>query len=246
MLNGTINRRSKVPYYQQLYEILREEVRRGSWKPGDLMPSEAELIETYQVSRNTVRDVLEMLVNEGYIYRERGRGTFIAKPKVEQTLVQIINFTEDMRRRGIVPSSRVLESELIPAPEEIAQELRVPVNEELGLLVRLRLGNDEPMSVEESYVVHRFCRGYLDRHDYGQYSLRKALADDYNMIWSHAVQTIRSVNASAHLAQTLQVRARAALLQIERVTFSDADVPVEYLRTYYRGDRYSLVSELRG
>lgn len=246
MLYTTINKRSKVPFYQQLYEILREEIRRGTWQPGDLMPSEAELIETYQVSRNTVRDVLEMLVNEGYILRERGRGTFIAEPKVEQTLIQIINFTEDMQRRGITPSSRVIDSELIPAPEDIAHQLQVPTNEELGLLIRLRLGNGEPMSVEESYVVHRACPGYLDRHDYGTYSLRKAMAEDYKLNWSHAVQTIRSVNASPHLAETLQVRARAALLHIERVTFSTTNVPVEYLRTYYRGDRYSLVSELRG
>ncbi len=246
MVQGNINKRSKVPFYQQLYEILREEIRRGTWKTEELMPSEAELIEEYGVSRNTVRDVLEMLVNEGYIYRERGRGTFVAKPKVEQTLVQIINFTEDMNRRGITPSSKVLHSEIIAAPHEIAQELKVPDGEELGLLIRLRLGNEEPMSVEESYVVHRACPGYLERHDYGNYSLRKAMAEDYNIVWLHAVQTIRAVNAGANLAASLHVRQRSALLQVERVTFSDRDIPVEYLRTYYRGDRYSLLGELRG
>ena len=102
-----INRKSKIPYYQQLYEILRQKIIRQEWKPGDLIPGESELMDTYQVSRNTVRDVMDMLVNEGLIYRKQGKGSFIAEPSLEQMLIRIVSFTEDMRQRGIRPSSRV-------------------------------------------------------------------------------------------------------------------------------------------
>jgi GntR family transcriptional regulator len=186
-----------------------------------------------------------MLVNEGLIYRERGRGTFVAQPTVEQGLVRIVNFTEDMRQRGLTASSKVISAELIPAPEDIAEKLCFPVGEELGMLKRLRLGNDEPMSVEESYFIHRFCPGFLTRHDYSVTSLREAMQEDYGIHWLRATQVIRAVSSTRELAQLLKIPARVALLFVERVTYNDQDIPVEFLRVYYRGDRYTLYNELR-
>ena len=241
---SVINRRSKVPYYQQLYEILRSKIVGREWSSGDLIPGETELMETYEVSRNTVRDVLDMLVNEGLIYRHRGKGSFVAEQSLEQVLIRIVSFTEDMRRRAIQPSSRVLTTELLPAPEEIATRLEIPPGEELALLCRLRLGNDEPMSIEESYFVHRYCPGFLTRHDYSQNSLREAMAQDYGIRWSSAKQIIRAVNATRDQADILRVPAKSALLEIERVTYDEQYRPVEFLRIFYRGDRYSLYNEL--
>ena len=240
-----INRRSKVPYYQQLYEILLDKISTGEWKPGDQIPAEPELIAQYQVSRSTVRIVLDILVNRGLIYRQRGRGTFVSHPSVEQALVRIINFTEDMHQRGIRPSSKVLSSGVLTAPKDIAEKLRVPIGEELVLLRRLRLGNEEPMGVEESYLIHRYCPGILDRHDFSSYSLRESISQDYGVQWLRASQVIRSITASHEMARLLEVPDKAALLSIERVTYSKADIPVEFLRIYYRGDRYSLYNELQ-
>ena len=120
-----INRASKLPLYHQLYELLRGDILSGRWQPGDLLPPESELMERYQLSRTTVRQVLDMLVNEGLIYRQRGRGSFVAYPTVEQALVRIISFTDDMLQRGFAPSTRVLSSDLVPAPKDIAQRLEV-------------------------------------------------------------------------------------------------------------------------
>lgn len=241
-----INRSSKIPYYQQLYEILRGKIDQGQWQPGDLLPPESELITTYQLSRNTVREVMDMLVNEGFIYRERGRGTFVAQPKMEQALVRIINFTQDMHQRGLSPSSRILEATLVPAPADIAAALRVPDGTELGLLKRLRLGNEEPMSVEEAYFIHKRCPGFLKRHDYTRTSLREALEQDYGLRWLRAKQIIRAITAPKDIAPLLEVTSRAPLLMIERVTYAEDDRPTEFLRAYYRGDRYSLYNELNG
>jgi GntR family transcriptional regulator len=169
-----INRTSKLPLYQQLYEILRSNIVSGEWQPGNMIPPESELTERYQVSRTTVRQVLDMLVSEGLIEREQGRGTFVAHPTVEQGLVRIVNFTEDMRMRGCEPSSKVLFSGLIPAPQDIAEKLHIEPGEELARLERLRLADGEPMGVEESYLVHRYCPGIL-QGDYVSNSLREAL-----------------------------------------------------------------------
>lgn len=240
-----INRASKLPLYHQLYQILRSNITGREWQPGDMIPPESELIERYQVSRTTVRQVLDILANEGLIYRQQGRGTFVAHPTVEHGLVRIVSFTEDMRMRGCEPSSKVLFSGLVPAPQDIAEKLGIEPGEELARLERLRLADGEPMGVEESYLVHRYCPGVL-RNDYVSNSLRETLVQDYDIRWTHARQTIRAILAPRDLAELLAIRPKSALLFIERVSYSQEDVPVEFLRIHYRADRYVLYNELQG
>jgi GntR family transcriptional regulator len=240
-----IDRNSKLPLYHQLYEILRDKIVRRDWQPGDRIPSESELIERYQVSRTTVRQVLDMLVNEGLIYRQSGRGTFVAHPTVEQVLVRIISFTEDMLQRDFKPGTQILSAGLIPAPQDIAEKLEVELGEELAYLERLRLADGEPMSIEESHLVHRFCHGVL-RGDYASSPLRQALERDHGIRLVRAKQVIRALLAPSDLAGLLSIPSDSALLYIERVSYSDQNIPVEFLRIYYRADRYSLYNELQG
>ena len=243
MLPDSINKQSKLPYYQQLYEILRQKILHGEWKPGDMIPPESELIDTYQVSRNTVRQVLDILVNEGTIYRRRGKGTYIAHPTLEQTTSRIISFTEDMRQRGFHPGTKVLEADLSPAPSDIAQQLKIPPGEELAMIKRLRLADGEPMSIEESFIVHRFCPHILD-HNFAEEPLRQILERDYGVRLVNAKQVIKAVRAAENLTDILKISKDAALLFIERVSFSQLGLPVEFLRIFYRADRYTLYNEL--
>ncbi len=240
-----ISHHSKVPFYYQLYEILRAKIASGEWKPGDRLPAESELVASYRVSRSTVRQAMDMLVSNGQIYRQRGRGSFVAHPTVEQALSRIVSFTEDMRQRGLQPHSQVLASDLVPAPEDIAAALQVRPGEELAYLERLRLADNEPMSLEQSYLVHRFCPGILDRENYAECSLRETLAAAYGLQWSYAKQTIRAISASRKIAAKLSIPPHAALLYIERTSYSSQNVPVEFIRFYHRGDRYVLYNDLR-
>lgn len=243
MITDTINRRSKLPYYQQLYDIFRAKIARGDWKPGDLIPPESELTELYQVSRNTVRQVLDLLVKEGLIYRQRGRGSFVAHPTLEQSMVRIISFTEDMRQRGFKPGTRIVSASLVPASADIAEKLQIEPGEPLACVERLRLADDEPMSIEESFLVHRYCPDVL-QHDYAAQPLREILERDYGIRLVHARQVIRAVAAPRRLADLLEIKPGSPLLAIERVTFSQESIPVEFLRIYHRGDRYTLYNEL--
>ena len=243
MFTETIDRHSKLPYYQQLYEILRGKITRDDWEPGDMIPPESELVERYQVSRSTVRQVLDMLVQEGLIYRQRGRGSFVCHPTLEQSMTRIVSFTEDMRQRKFTPGTRVLSSSLLPAPEDIAQKLQVPPGEQLASLRRLRLADGEPMSVEESFLVHRYCQNVL-QHDYARQPLRETLEEEYGIKILHAKQVIHAIGAPEELAGHLEIIAGAPLLFIERTSTSQGMVPVEFLRIYYRADRYALYNEL--
>ena len=238
-----INRLSKVPLYQQLYEILRMKIAEGEFSPGDMMPPESELIEVYEVSRATVRQVLDMLVNEGLIYRQRGRGTFVTHPTLEQGLTHIRSFTEDMEQRGYEPGTEVVSSGLIPAPDIIAEKLEIAPGEDLAHLARLRTADGGTMSYEESYLVHSYCPGILEG-DYANYPLRFALNEKYGIRITLAKQTIRSVGADEEIAGKLAVPYGVPLFKVERVGYSSEMIPIEFLRIYYRGDRYVLYNEL--
>ena len=235
---------SQVSFYRQLYTILRREIMHGVWKPGERMPSEAELITTYGLSRITVRQAFDLLVNDGLVYRRRGSGTYVAVPLIEHGLNRIISFSEDMQRRGLHPGTEVLASCLEPASEDIAARLDIEPGTELAVLERLRLADGEPMSLERSHLVHHQCHGLLDT-DLSRLPLHEVLRDYYGIRLARANQAVRAIPADKLLAVRLHVSAGAPLFYIERVSFRQAGLPVEYLQVYHRGDRYVLYNELR-
>ncbi len=240
-----LNRNSKIPLYHQLYEILRGYIIRGEWPPGSMIPPESELCHSYEVSQITARQALDNLVSDGLIYRQRGRGSFVAQPAIETSLTRIISFTEDMRQRGYTPGSRVFYSGLTEAPQGLAQDLQVELGEELAQIHRLRFADGEPLSIEKSSLVHRYCPGVLDGN-FEATSLRETLGNQYGIRLVRARQSIRALNATFEQAELLSIKPGAALLGIERVSYSQHNIPVEYLQIYYRADRYVLYTELQG
>jgi len=208
---NTISRLSKVPLYYQLYQILLDQIRSGVLQPEDMLPSEAELVEEFNLSRSTVRQALDMLVNDGLIHRRRGQGTFVATPTIEQNLSRIISFWEDMRQRGLRPATKVLSSELVAAPEDIAAALQIKAGEELANIVRLRLADDEPMSVEHSFLVHNYCPG-VTRKYHADLSLRQMLADQYNVTLVYAKQKNQSHLCVPFIGSGIMHRAKRSII----------------------------------
>ncbi|MBI9046592.1 MAG: GntR family transcriptional regulator [Anaerolineaceae bacterium] len=240
-----INRQSKTPLYQQIYEILHGQITQGIWQVGNMIPAEPELIEHFNVSRTTVRQVLEMLENDGLIIRQQGRGTFIAEPRLERRLERIISFTEDMHQRGLTPQTQVINAGINIASDELAEKLKIQPGEEIVRIERLRLANNEPMSMEMSDIAHKYCPGIL-KYDFSLVPLRKTLETEFNIFLSGAKQTIQAVAANTQIANLLTIPKQAPLLKIERISYFQQETPVERLRIYYRGDRYSLYNELKG
>jgi GntR family transcriptional regulator len=243
--SAQLNRSSKVPLYHQLYEILRGNIIDGHWPTGAMIPPESELCAFYRVSQITARQALDNLVGDGLIYRQRGRGTFVAQPAIETSLTRIISFTEDMRGRDYEPGSRVFFSRIVAATPAVAQKLSIEPGEELAQLDRLRFADGEPLSVERASLVHKLCPGVLDG-DYESDSLRAALLSQYGLQLIRAEQSIRALGATEEVAELLSIKPGEPLLGIERISFSQHDVPVEWLQILYRSDRYVLHAELQG
>jgi len=240
-----LSRDSKVPLYHQLYELLRENITSGEWQPGRMIPPELELCRSFQVSQITVRQALENLVNDGLIYRQRGRGSFVAQPAIESSLTRIVSFTEDMLQRKYLPNSRVIYSELVEANSTLASKLHIGIGEVLAQLHRLRYADGEPLSIEKSCLVHHYCPGVLD-YNFEENSLRATLKERFGIQLVRAKQSIRAQIATQQQADLLAIDPGAPLLVVERVSFSQQDVPIEYLQIFYNAKRYVMYTELQG
>jgi GntR family transcriptional regulator len=234
----SINKNHPVPIYYQLEQELRRRIEMGEWKPGDLLPSERELAERYRISRMTVRQALADLVNDGLLYRERGRGTFVARPKIHKRLSSLTSFTEDMRARGKLAGAKVLELKLEPASPVVAQDLAVPTGHPIVLVERLRLADHEPVGIERSHLSFTGCEAILEEDLSG--SLYRLLKEKYGIIPTRAEERIEAGLCPAREAQWLGIHRSAPVLLITRVTYSQDGLPFEYVESVYRADRYTL------
>lgn len=240
----TIYRNSPVPRYHQLKEILRERIRSGEWKPGDLIPSERELSETYGISRMTARQAITDLVNEGVFYREQGRGTFVTQNRITQQLLRLTGFTEDIRARGQRPATRLLSASMCPADETVAERLRVKEGQSVFCLQRLRLADDEPLAIEESHLFFNGCEGLAD-DDLENNSLYHLLETKYGLPLMEAEQELEAGLAGEHEAAALQIPAGSPVLHTRRITYTDRNRPIEYATSVYRGEKYTFYTRLQ-
>jgi GntR family transcriptional regulator len=145
-----------VPLYHQLKQVLREQIERGDYKPGDRLPSEPELIRQYGISRITVRQALDELEAEGLVVRRHGKGAYVAELCIEQELVRLTDFMEDMQQAGQNPSSRVLAFVHEPASPAVARALHLKEGMEVVRVDRLRLADGRPMAYDITWLPLRF------------------------------------------------------------------------------------------
>lgn len=243
-LKDAIDKMSVVPLYYQLKEHLKKQIETGRYQVDDLIPSERELSELFEINRMTVRQAINELVQEGLLQRQRGVGTFVSKRKIEQPLTKLSNFTSDMVNRGMQPGARFLSMEVIPATGSVAQRLQIPEGESVIELVRIRTGDGEPMALEKSYLVHKWAEPLVGLNMEDK-SLYGTLEEKCGLKLTRAQQTIEITYVTPSEAHYLEVNGGDAVMLIERVTYGEnKPTPVEYVKSLYRGDRYKFSIEM--
>lgn len=237
-----LTKKPGVALYYQIASLLREWIASGQLRPGEKLPTEDELCALFQVSRTTVRAALGVLTSAGLIRREQGRGTYVAEPRLEQTSKRLCGFTEEMRQRGLHPETRVLQVSREEADEVIANKLDLPVGAAVIRIERLRLADGEPMGIQKAFVPFSLCPSLLNE-DLSQ-SLYELLERKYNIIPYKAKDTYYVGKLTKEEARLLGVPPGAAAFVVERLTLSPEGVPIEYVRSVMRGDRYRVTLEL--
>lgn len=239
-----IKKNSPIPIYYQLGETIKELIEKGELKPGDVLPAEREYAEMFQISRMTVRQAFTQLVNEGYLHRIQGKGTFVAerKLKIEQALQGLTSFTEDMEARGMKPGSQLVSFEIIPATSLIAKQLGIQEYGPVYEIKRIRLADHMPMALETNYISANFIKGLTEK--IVNQSLYSFIQEQLGMKISHATQVIESSIASELEAKYLQIQPGAPVMLIQRNTFLKDGTPVELVKSSYRADRYKFMIQL--
>jgi GntR family transcriptional regulator len=232
-----------IPYHYQLRELLRGEIVSGRWVVDERLPSERELCEAFDLSRTTVREAIDALVNEGLLRREKGRGTFVAAPKIVEGLLQSPSgFTDSMAEQGIPVHTRVLRMELSTAPYVVAQELRITSHDPVIIIDRIRCIFDEPILIVTSHLPERLFPSLLDE-DLTDTSLYQLLQLKYGLTISKAKRYMEAVAANEMEARLLKIATGAPLMLIESTTYTHEDSPFEYFKARHRGDRTRFLVE---
>ncbi|RAX16556.1 GntR family transcriptional regulator [Pseudarthrobacter sp. AG30] len=231
---------TQVPKHEQLRLIILK-LAKEELEPGARLPSERTLMDSYGVSRITVRAAIGRLVNEGHLVRVPAKGTFVADSPVQSTL-HLASFTQEMEAMGHVPSTVVLVAEQVPAPEDTAAALSLAPGAEAFHLKRLRLADGRPVSVDDAWYNPQHAPGLLGIDLTG--SVYKALAAQFGHQIDRARQSVRSEGAPADIGALLGTGTGAPVLAFDRVSYSGA-LAIEHSRSWYRSDRYSLSMEVR-
>jgi GntR family transcriptional regulator len=213
----------------------------GTMSDGESLPAERELAERWNVARMTLRRAMDDLVVEGVIARRRGAGTFLTRPRLSRRLA-MTSFTEDMIRRGRVPSTRTLEFRQRKADRAASQRLRVPIGEPIFAFARLRLADDEPMAIENSMIQASLVPG-LTAQDLEQ-SWYEVLGDRYGIHIERATFNVEPILPDARIASWLGVPTTQPCLRLKIESLDGRGRIVEAGEATFRGDTYSLSAEL--
>ena len=236
-----LGRGTATPLYLRLQEEIKGAIASGGLKPLAALPAEREIAQALSISRVTVRKALSGLVNEGLLEQRQGSGTFVSRraPTVEQPLSRLTSFSEDMRQRGLATTSRWLDRGISVTSTREAIHLALSPQDKVSRLRRLRFADGVPMAIERATIPQR----YLADPQTVETSLY-AMLGELGFKPVRALQRLSAANLGREEAGLLEVPAGSAALSIERVSYLANGQPVEFTRSFYRGDIYDFVAEL--
>ena len=238
-----LSRTSAGTLYHQILQSLTGRIESGEIGVGDRLPSEADLVAEFGVSRTTARRALDELRRQGLVRREPGRGTFLASPRLRSNLAYLHSFSEEIERWGYTPGVRLISQEERAADEEVAARLGVEVGEGVLYVRRLRLADERPIFVCNSYLpISRFPA--LKDADYGTVSLSRLLEERTGRQIEHARQWIGAATAAPDVAGLLEISAGVPVLEIRRITCVTGNEPAEAVEAYFHPERYQHYNEL--
>jgi len=243
-----IDKNSPIPIYHQLYRILREKIKNGTFNIGEYLPPENTLAKSYHVSRLTVRQALAELVEEGLIKKRRGKGTLVVQPKNVENLTELRGFTDDARMLGYTPSSVVLENKLVDVPAIAMKRLNLQVGSKVVLLKRLRLLNETPYAIEWAYLNPALDTRILSilEMDMSKSSLYDFFRNTLGIKMKYADETLEVARANKENSHLLKINIDECVVLRRRFTYTQEEKCIEYVQSIYRGDKYKFNIRLRG
>ncbi|MBA2284058.1 MAG: GntR family transcriptional regulator [Ktedonobacteraceae bacterium] len=229
-----------LPKYYQIKEIILRRINEGIWSPGAAIPSEPELCAEFGVSRITIRRAISDLTYDGKVYTIQGKGTFVARPKVEESFVQsAFGIYEDFRRRGLTLTTTVLQQKVIPVPEVAQDRLKLHPHDRVHMIMRLRSVLEEKLLVSTTYIPFDLCPG-LEHDDLSQSSLYELLESRYGLHVGRGERLVEATAARPGDALVLAIAVGSPLLLLDTLAYLPDGRPLEWSTILHRGDRMRM------
>ncbi|WP_058910201.1 GntR family transcriptional regulator [Entomohabitans teleogrylli] len=231
--------------YSQLAAFIRHQIKLGVFSPHDRMITENELCELLNISRTTVRQAMNELLEEGLIVRQRGKGSFIADKKINRKLNSLYHFSDSMRELGVNPHSVVLQCDVIDADDDIAAKLNLPQSQrKVFILRRIRFGDDTPLLIETTCIPYNLCPG-IEHTSFETHSLYETLKSQFGLDIVHATENLEAIIISDADARHLQCADRITVgYRIDRISYLDNGFVFEYTTSVTRADKCSFRIDL--
>jgi GntR family transcriptional regulator len=229
---------SHAPLYFRIQQDILNQIQKGTLKPGQQLPTGAQLARHYKVSRITIKRAQDELVRLGLVFRQQGRGTFVALPRIRE-ISGFCSFSEDIRAKGLVPSSKVLIFKKINPEKDICNKLDIEEGETAYLLKRLRLASEKPVAVETAYLPCNFFPDLL-KEDLENNSLYTILKLKYKIIPTWADAEIEAAESTEEEASLLKIKIMQPVLIARRSTLTAGFKVIEVVKSVYRGDRFTF------
>ena len=226
-----------IPLYYQLKTLLLEEIKSNAYPVDSMIPTEKEISEMFEISRTTVRQAITELVREGWLYRVKSKGTFVAQRKIQQDFIRRLeSFNEQIERTGRRPGTELLALEVVEMPERAAEAFGSAPGEKVVYLHRTRSADDEPIVTVETYLPYPKC-AFLMQHNMAKESMYNVLAEREETRICRVSRILEAVAANAQDARLLNIRTGKPVHLFHTVGYNQYDQPIEFSIARYRGDR---------
>ncbi len=244
MTSKDIDKESFVPIYYQLQELLVGMIESGELKPGDKLPSENELVDKYDISRNTVQKAIRALVNWGLAQRVQGKGTFVCNKSVTLSITASLSLTSEIIGLNKVPHSKILQAKIIEASFNIAKKLNVEKDTEVYIIQRIRFVDDLPLMIQTSYLPIEYLPNLLDKNLEDK-SLFSTIMNEYGIKIDKASETMRAVSVTKFEGEMLDIPEYSPAFLLQRITYLKNGEILEYAKTIVRGDKSKFSVDLQ-
>ena len=226
----------------QMEDMIRDKLNSSEWAPGSIIPSENEMSHAYGVSRMTVRTVVTKLVQEGLLLRIPGKGTFVAEQKIEAKSLFYEGIREQLEHMGYEVTTKLLDVHISNGIKDVYQKLQIDYNSKVYVVQRLRLANEIPLSLHNSYIPMALARD-LDKLNLVDEQLCFILSKNYNLNRVKLSEELESVSASESEAALLGIPVGYPLLLLQDTIIGQDGRPFEYAKVVFRGDKIKLKLE---
>ncbi|HEX2923748.1 MAG TPA: GntR family transcriptional regulator [Chloroflexota bacterium] len=236
-----LDEKSPVPLYYQLQEIIRARIEGGNWQAGQQLPPESELCQEFGLSRGTVRQALADLVREGLLHRRRGKGSFVATPKIPQDLMTAATGFSEYAKQiiGSELGNRLLAVSVIPANSSLAEKLEIPEESSVVEIRKVKLAFGQPYFIASAYIPQSLCPG-LENEDHNTGSLFDLCRSKYGLHVDKVKGCFEPVLVTDYEASLLEVEKGSPAMAYERIRYVAGDRPFMVTKHIIRGDMCRL------